>query len=134
MGMDVKATRKAIPVAIKRAVLARSGGMCEAQDCDRVGKEFEHRVPVALNGKNTEENIWLACKTCHRKKTSEQDLPRIAKANRQAGKTGQRARRERAKAAGTYSGIPSPKDGMGKKRGFSKTHKRRFDGSVVRRD
>jgi len=96
--------RKAIPVAVKRAVLARSGGMCEADGCKNVGKEFEHRVPVALNGKNTEENLWLSCRECHRQKTSEEDIPRIAKAKRQARLTGQQARR----AAGKTKSIPSP--------------------------
>lgn len=100
--------RKAIPVAIKRAVLARSGGMCEADSCDNVGKEFEHRIPVALGGDNTLENIWLACRACHREKTSNEDMPRIAKAERQAGRKGQYARRKRKKASGKYRPIPSP--------------------------
>jgi len=101
--------RKAIPVGIKRDVLARSGGMCEAEGCGEVGREFEHRIPVALGGENTVENLWLACRKCHREKTSNEDIPRIAKAKRQARLTGQQARRQRAKANGTYAPIPSPK-------------------------
>ena len=116
------AKRKAIPVAIKRAVLARSGGMCEADGCENVGKEFEHRIPVALDGENTEENLWLACRSCHRAKTSNEDIPRIAKAKRQARLTGQQARR----AAGKTAKIPS--------RGFNREFSKKFDGSVVRRD
>jgi 5-methylcytosine-specific restriction endonuclease McrA len=95
-----RTVRKAIPRAIKAEVLRRSGGMCEAPGCGNVGRDMEHRIPVALGGENTAENLWLACVPCHRAKTSGEDIPRIAKAKRQAGETGQTARRERAKAAG----------------------------------
>jgi 5-methylcytosine-specific restriction endonuclease McrA len=96
--------RKAIPAAVKRAVLARSGMICEAEGCENVGREFEHRIPVALDGENTVENIWLSCRSCHRAKTSNEDIPRIAKAKRQARLTGQQARR----AAGKTKPIPQP--------------------------
>lgn len=86
--------RKPISAAIKRAILARSGGMCEAPGCSNVGKEFEHRIPVALGGINGEGNLWLACRPCHAEKTATQDIPRIAKAKRQAGETGQQKRRK----------------------------------------
>ena len=95
-----RTVRKAIPKAIKAEVLRRSGGMCEAPGCGNVGRDMEHRIPVALGGENTAENLWLACVPCHRAKTSGEDIPRIAKAKRQAGETGQTARRERAKASG----------------------------------
>ena len=116
-------TRRAIPKAIKTAVLSRSGGMCEAEGCEEVGREFEHRIPVALGGENTTGNLWLACRECHRAKTSGEDIPRIAKAKRQAGEKGQRARRNKAKAAGTYKPIKS--------RGFRQW--RKFNGDIVNR-
>jgi 5-methylcytosine-specific restriction protein A len=118
--------RKAIPAAVKRAVLARSEGMCEAEGCDRVGKEYEHRICVALGGENTEENIWLACRECHREKTSKEDIPRIAKANRQARKTGQQARR----AKGKTKKIPSRPFPGGK----SSKWRHKVSGSWERRD
>lgn len=114
------AKRKAIPVAVKRAVLKRSGGICEADGCNNAGKDYEHRIPVALDGENTEENLWLACRECHSEKTRKQDIPRIAKAKRQAGLTGQQARRK----AGKTKKIAS--------RGF--TQWKNFKGEIVRKD
>lgn len=118
-------TRKAIPRAIKRAVFERSNMQCEAEGCENVGVELEHRIPVALGGENTVKNLWLSCRACHRAKTSGEDMPRIAKAKRQAGEKGQRARRNKAKAAGTHKAIPS--------RGFDKRFRKRMDGTVEKR-
>lgn len=118
-------TRRAIPKAIKAEVLLRSGGMCEADGCDNPGREFEHRIPVALGGENTTDNLWLACRECHRAKTSNEDIPRIAKAKRQAGEKGQRARRNRAKADGTHRAIPQPMNPWPPK-GARKLPSRRF--------
>lgn len=122
-------TRRAIPKAIKAAVLLRSAGMCEADGCDNPGRDLEHRIPVALGGENTTENLWLACRECHRAKTSNEDIPRIAKAKRQAGEKGQRARRNKAKAAGKHRPIQS--------RGFQTNKdapfKKKFNGEVERR-
>jgi 5-methylcytosine-specific restriction endonuclease McrA len=103
--------RRAIPKAIKSAVLIRSGGICEADGCDNHGAEFEHRIPVALGGENTEANIWWACKSCHRDKTSGEDIPRIAKAKRQARETG-RQREDKKRRAWPSRPIQS--------RGFTK--------------
>jgi 5-methylcytosine-specific restriction endonuclease McrA len=89
---------------VKVAILKRSGGICEFPGCDEVGREYDHRIPVALDGENTVENIWLSCRSCHRAKTSNEDIPRIAKAKRQARLTGQQARR----AAGKTKPIPQP--------------------------
>lgn len=115
-------SRRAIPRAVKRAVFERSNMQCEAEGCERVGRELEHRIPVALGGENTVENLWLACVECHREKTSAEDMPRIAKAKRQAGEKGQHARRNKAKAAGTHKAIQG--------RGFDKRFKKKFDGTV----
>ncbi len=56
----------------------------------------EHRVPLALGGTNDLSNRHLYRKPCAAAKTGKGgDLTRIGKAKRQAGETGQRARREK---------------------------------------
>ncbi len=73
-------------------------------------------------------NFQPLCPPCHGAKTAEWSGIH-AKAKRQAGETGQRARRERAKERGTYkplSGRPMPGT---KASGF----KRKFNGEVERR-
>ena len=57
------------------------------------GCEFDHRIPRALGGSDDADNIQALTPAAHRKKTDADDA-RIAKAKRQAGETGQRARRE----------------------------------------
>lgn len=56
--------------------------------------EYDHITPLALGGANEPINLMPLCPKCHRRKT-DADLARIAKANRQAGKTGQQARRKK---------------------------------------
>ncbi len=74
-------------------------------------------TPVALLGEAKPDSLWR--RECHKAKTKG-DVKRIAKAKRQSGETGQRARRE--------------KNGPRlKSRGFDRTHSRKFDGSVVKR-
>jgi len=55
----------------------------------------EHLRALALLGTNALDNRALYRKPCARKKTDEQDTPRIAKAKAQAGETGQYARRQK---------------------------------------
>lgn len=56
----------------------------------------EHRVPLALGGTNDLSNRHLYRKPCASAKTGKGgDLTSIGKAKRQAGETGQRARREK---------------------------------------
>ncbi|WP_313044984.1 hypothetical protein [Brevundimonas sp.] len=81
----------------------------------------EHLRALALLGTNALENRALYRKPCARKKTDEQDTPRIAKAKAQAGETGQYARRQKRGQGSIQS------------RGFDKTRTKRFDGSVVAR-
>jgi hypothetical protein len=47
--------RKAFPKPVKAAVLQRSGGMCEAPGCDRVGRDFDHIRPVSIRAETT---VW----------------------------------------------------------------------------
>jgi 5-methylcytosine-specific restriction endonuclease McrA len=112
-------TRKPFSKAIKAEVLKRSAGMCEAPDCDRVGKHFDHCKPVSIGGESTLSNCRLLCEPCNREKGI-QEARDAAKADRAGGRSGQQARRARAKAAGTYKPIAS--------KGFQGS--RRFDGSI----
>ncbi len=60
--------RKAIPAAVRREVYERDGGRCAYVDPEtgrrcgsQDGLQFEHRVPVALGGEDTVENVMLLC-------------------------------------------------------------------------
>lgn len=110
--------RKAFPKNVQVAILKRSGGMCERDGCVRVGKEFDHYPkPQALGGPSTLENGRLLCRECNQE-TGVETAQAIAKADRQAGRSGQYARRQKAKAEGRYHGIKS--------RGFDKSRKRKL--------
>jgi 5-methylcytosine-specific restriction endonuclease McrA len=43
---------------------------------------YDHVIPDALGGEPTLENCQVLCKSCHSTKTSKEDVPRIAKAER----------------------------------------------------
>lgn len=62
--------------------------------------DFDHGLPRGLYGKTTTQNGRAICsETCHAQKTSS-DVERIAKADRQAMRSGQQARRAARKARG----------------------------------
>ena len=126
--------RKAFPKSVQADILQRSGGMCEMPGCNAVGKEFDHYPkPVANGGPSTLENGRLLCKP-HNASTGIQTAKDAAKADRQGGRSGQKARRDRAKAKGTHRPIGGngPKRKM-QSRGFDTTMTRRMDGTVERR-
>lgn len=81
------------------------------------GAEYDHDIPDQLGGDNSLENCVVLCPKCHRKKTSTEDVPRIAKAKRQE------AMHKNAKPK-CKRPIPGSRNS-----GF----KRLMDGSVVRR-
>ena len=118
--------RKPFPKAVQAAILQRSGGMCEMPGCNAVGKEFDHYPkPVAKGGLSTLENGRLLCKP-HNASTGIQTAKEVAKADRQGGRSGQYARRSRAKATGKHKQIQSA--------GFSKTLRRKMNGTTGRRE
>lgn len=86
--------------------------------CERCGNkiitraEYDHRIPCGLGGDNSLDNCMCLCVKCHRTKTSETDVPAIAKAVRL-----------NEKRAGARV----------KRGGFSKTWRKKMDGSVVPR-
>ena len=105
------------------ALLQRQGGVCAVWGCDCEGPfEADHEIPNAWEpGKPTQ----LLCVPHHREKTRV-DKKRIAKAERQAGRKGQYSRRL---TRGPL--IKSARKILG--RGFDKTLRKLFDGSVVKR-
>lgn len=60
-------TRKPIPDDVKMFVWQRDGGKCVKCGHDE-SLEFDHIIPVAKGGSNTERNIQLLCEKCNREK------------------------------------------------------------------
>ena len=79
--------------------------------------DIDHIAPLALGGTNELKNLQILCKPCHRSKTSQSDIPRIAK-----------TKRLKARHLGARS--PSSRPIPGSRRS---SWKRKLDGSVVRR-
>lgn len=59
--------RQSIPQAVRVAVWQRDSGRCvECESKDKL--EFDHIIPIAMGGANTERNLQLLCETCNRRK------------------------------------------------------------------
>jgi hypothetical protein len=59
--------RRRIPKAVQVAVWRRDLGRCV--ECgNREHLEFDHIIPVAEGGSNTERNVQLLCESCNRRK------------------------------------------------------------------
>ena len=98
---------------------AHCEGKCEGCDAPlQVGHfDYDHVKPRAMGGDDSFENCRVLCFLCHEHKTSEHDVPWIAKSNRQ---------RDKHIGAMEPSRRPLP---CGKKSPF----KRKVGGRVVRR-
>lgn len=70
---------------VKRDAAARANGRCE--NCTARlrygGFHYDHDLPDWLGGEPTLENCRVLCLTCHKLKTTKQDVPQIAKTKRQ---------------------------------------------------
>lgn len=89
--------RREFPAKVKVAAFERAGGRCE--ECTaRLGPgnvEYDHHIPDGLGGEPVLDNCVVLCRTCHRSKTSTQDVPRISKMKRQRAKhVGARVKRK----------------------------------------
>ena len=65
---DARASRDAIPSAVRREVWRRDGGKC-VKCGSRKNLEYDHIIPVIEGGSNTARNIELLCQDCNRAKS-----------------------------------------------------------------
>jgi len=81
-------TRAEFSKRTKLQAFDRAGGRCELCGVKlSVGYiEYDHAIPCVLGGEATLDNCVVACRSCHRLKTSSKDIPIIAKSNRQRAK------------------------------------------------
>jgi 5-methylcytosine-specific restriction enzyme A len=127
------ADRREFTTSVKRAVLQRSGGMCEidlcsedvkqaiGETCGKVGKDFDHALADCLGGEPTFENCVLLCTEHHKAKTKLIDQKARAKRNKHT------VRKGRPKPGWFQSGQKL------QSRGFDKTKTKGFDGVVRER-
>lgn len=88
----MKSDRDEFPRHIKEEAWKRCRGHCEHPACRQKimsGANYDHITPAAIGGKATLENCQVFCGRCHRIKTSERDVPMIAKAKRIESKRAQ---------------------------------------------
>ena len=110
--------RREFPARIRAAAFERCNGLCE--ECRsklQVGRfHYDHVLPDGLGGKPLLENCRVLCRACHGVKTANQDVPQIAKADRQRS---------------AHLGKPPSRQPLpgGKRSGW----KKKLDGTVVRR-
>lgn len=65
MGKLGGASREPIPENVRLIVWQRDKGQC-VKCGSREKLEFDHIIPIAAGGSNTERNILLLCETCNR--------------------------------------------------------------------
>ncbi len=111
---------------VKEAIIARQNGLCTLCGQPLVGRiDFDHIRPLGLLGDDASDNLQaIHAEGCHSEKTKA-DVKRIAKAKRQAGETGQYARRKK-----NGSKLQSRRKIVSA--GFDKRVKRKMSGEVVR--
>lgn len=78
-------TRLEFPSKIKDQAAFRAAGHCQICRLPFGGKkpEFDHILPASLGGLPILANCAVICQPCHKRKTSNEDVPRIRKADRQ---------------------------------------------------
>lgn len=97
----------------KKLARERAGHVCQYPGCDASAHDVDHIIPQGLGGKSSLCNAQLLCGTHHKQKSA-QDVKVMAKADRQGARSGQYARRMKAKAEGRHRSIPQRKDPWGK--------------------
>ncbi len=67
----VEATPRRSATKTRRdAVIARDGPLCAGKGCSEIGIELDHRIPLALSGKDELANWQLMCRLHHLAKTA----------------------------------------------------------------
>ena len=99
--------------------LKRKGTCAACTQKIEAGKswDIDHILPLAMGGTNAPENLQILCRSCHRSKTTQSDIPRIAK-----------TKRLKARHLGAHAPSRRPIPGS-----RQSPWKRKMDGSVVRR-
>ena len=91
----------------KEAIIARQNDLCPMCGNILVGViHFDHEIALACGGADDATNLRAVHADCHSIKTRD-DVKRAAKCKRQAGETGQYARRLARKASGKRPLIQS---------------------------
>lgn len=65
--LDNRVRRDRIPQSVKVSVWQRDSGRCVECDSQRE-LEFDHIIPLAMGGSNSERNLQLLCAVCNRRK------------------------------------------------------------------
>lgn len=119
--------RPSMSKARRLRLFARDGGVCHL--CKRkvlAGEDYEldHIIPWALAFDDSDDNLKVAHKSCHRTDKTGDDVKRIAKAKRQSGiEGGQAARRAKRGFGLIQSRNEWPKGQKLQSRGFQKKPK-----------
>ncbi len=119
--------RRHIGKAEKARILLRQEGRCAAKGCgerfmpgDKI--QFDHGHDLQFDGPDTEDNLFAKHDDCH-----------LIKTRKNATAKAKMIRLEKRRLNGGEP--PGKKPGRRlQSRGFQKTHTKRFDGTVVRRD
>jgi len=107
-------------------IFVKEDGRCYlCRDKIKIGQlfEVEHVIPWALSFDDSDDNLKVAHTVCHRTLKTGDDVKRIAKSKRQAGETGQWARRQNRTAPLIQSRNEWPKGQKLQSRGFAKKPK-----------
>jgi len=94
--MTAAPPRPSMSKARRVRIFVKEDGRCYlCREKIKIGQlfEVEHVIPWALSLDDSDDNLKVAHTVCHRTLKTGNDVARIAKAKRQAGETGQQARR-----------------------------------------
>lgn len=108
--MTAAPPRPSMSKARRVRIFVKEDGRCYlCREKIKIGQlfEVEHVIPWALSFDDSDDNLKVAHTVCHRTLKTGKDVARIAKAKRQAGETGQQARR--AIKGGSIPSRPFPK-------------------------
>lgn len=108
--MTAAPPRPSMSKARRVRIFVKEDGRCYlCREKIKIGQlfEVEHVIPWALSLDDSDDNLKVAHTVCHRTLKTKADVAQIAKAKRQAGETGQQARR--AVKGGSIPSRPFPK-------------------------